>query len=97
MGGSVVQCYLDSKSEPQLGFSFNVYHAHQNKMVDNMTGIELVSSVYKDGILRCVWNRNLNTQVNGEIFDLVNNHYYIQLAKGGMIGSKKFQYIFLFP
>jgi hypothetical protein len=87
MGGSVVQCYLDSKAEPQLGFSFNKYNAHQNDLVDNLTGIEVVSTVYKDGILHCIWNRDLINEVNGQTFDLDNNRYYIQLAKGLMNGS----------
>ncbi len=84
MGGSVVQCYLDSNPLPQIGLSFNKYNSHKNDLVENITGIELISAVYKDGTLHCVWNRDLNTQVNGETFDLVNNRYYIQLAKGGM-------------
>ncbi len=89
MGGSVVQCYLDSNYKPQIGLSFNKYNAHQNDLVENITGIELISAVYEDGILHCVWNRDLNTQVNGETFDLVNNLYFIQLAKGKMNGSMK--------
>jgi hypothetical protein len=89
MGGSVTHCYLDSNHRPQIGLSFNKYYAHQNDLVENVTGIELISALYKDGILHCVWSRDLNTQVNGENFDLVNNHYYIQLAKGGMNASMK--------
>jgi hypothetical protein len=84
MGGSVVHCYLDSKALPQIGLSFNKYNSHKNELVENITGIELIPADYKDGILHCVWNRDLNTQVNGETFDLVNNRYYIQLAKGEM-------------
>ncbi len=89
MGGSVVQCYLDSDALPQIGLSFNKYYVHQNDLVENITGIEFISADYKDGILHCVWNRDLNTEVNGQTFDLVNNRYYIQLAKGKMNASMK--------
>jgi hypothetical protein len=84
MGGSVIHCYLDSKALPKIGLSFNKYNSHKNELVGNITGIELTSAVYEDGTLHCVWNRDLDTQVSGETFDLVNNRYYIQLAKGGM-------------
>jgi len=87
MGGSVAQCYLDTSGSPKFGLSFNDYGQHKNGDVQNVTGIQQISTQFADGILHCVWNRDQNSSVNGQTFDLANNKYYIQLARGAMNGG----------
>ncbi|XP_075215602.1 putative ferric-chelate reductase 1 homolog [Lycorma delicatula] len=97
MGGdSVMECVYDPNSPSsniKLFMSWNRPGEKSNtRNKVKQTGVNLLSSSYEDGNIYCKFTRDVKTTVEGKIFDLANDKYYLLLAAGSAVKSEHVRY-----
>ena len=96
MNGSVVNCYIDelgSVKHTNMGVGY--IKGRRVIRLNSVDGIHLKNITLKDNLLSCQWLRRAKTVVDGHEYDLINNKYYLELAKGPMKGGKNL-FIFIY-
>jgi hypothetical protein len=95
---SVVECLIFKNGTTLFRNSWNSQFS--NYVINDIHGIVVSGYVsYHNGLISCKWLRMPYTKVNGMTFNIVDNQYYILLAKGkladeetgNLIGIIKFQ------
>ena len=85
MNGNVIYCYLNDNGKGKIGIG----DIHGRKVIhlNSVDGISLNSVTFENSLLSCRWSRQPKTVVDGYQYDLINNKYHIELAKGNMKGG----------
>lgn len=82
MGSDSVGDCIIFDGKPSFHYSWN--EGRENKIMNEISEIKGLSAKAEDGILNCRWTRDIEILENGMTFNLLNNEYYILLAKGPM-------------
>jgi hypothetical protein len=84
---SVVECVIFKNGTTLFRNSWN--SGHNNYVINDVHGIVVSGNVsYDNGLISCKWIRMPYTKVEGMTFDIVDNKYYILLAKGKLANEK---------
>ena len=85
MNGNVIYCYLNDNGDGKIGIGY--ISGHKVIHLNSVDGISLNDVTFQNSLLSCRWSRQPKTVVDGYEYDLINNKYYIELAKGKMRGG----------